>query len=59
MGQDYLNDSLVTFIERGFFVQADDGNTMNHFQSTKLGFKSCLIIIFCKLYSRYVSCTQL
>lgn len=58
MGQDYLNDSLVTFIERGFFVQANDRNTMNHFQSTKLGFKSCLIIC-CKLYSRYVSCTQL
>jgi hypothetical protein len=59
MGQDYLNDSLVTFIERGFFVQANDRNTMNHFQSTKLvGFKSCLIICL-KLHSRYVSCTQL
>lgn len=35
MGQDYLNDSLVTFIEREFFLQTKDENIINRFQSMK------------------------
>jgi hypothetical protein len=35
MGQDYLNDSLVTFIEREFFLQTKDEDIINRFQSMK------------------------
>jgi len=35
MGQDYLNDGLVTFIGREFFLQAKDENIINRFQSMK------------------------
>jgi hypothetical protein len=35
MWQDYFNNSLVTFIEREFFLQTKDENIINHFQSMK------------------------
>jgi hypothetical protein len=35
MGQNYLNDCLVTFIEREFFLQAKDRDIINYFQSMK------------------------
>nr|AAT93984.1 hypothetical protein [Oryza sativa Japonica Group] len=33
MGQEYLNDCLVTFIERDFFLQVKDKDIINHFQN--------------------------
>ncbi|XP_052165071.1 uncharacterized protein LOC127782037 [Oryza glaberrima] len=35
MGQEYLNDCLVTFIERDFFLQVKDKDIINHFQNIK------------------------
>ena len=35
MGQKYLNDCLVTFIERYFFLQVKDEDIITHFQSIK------------------------
>jgi len=35
MGQDYLNDTLVAFIEREFFLQTKDENIISRFQSMK------------------------
>jgi len=50
MGQDYLNDGLVTFIEREFFLQAKD----EHHQplSKHEGSEICLVI--CKFYCHLV-----
>jgi hypothetical protein len=35
MGQNYLNGCLVTFIEREFFLQANDGDIISYFQNMK------------------------
>ncbi|EEE65886.1 hypothetical protein OsJ_21698 [Oryza sativa Japonica Group] len=35
MGQKYLNDCLVTFIEREFFLQAKDKDIIDYFQNIK------------------------
>ena len=35
MGQKYLNDCLVTFVERDFFLQVKDEDIITHFQSIK------------------------
>ena len=35
MGQDFLNDCLITFIEREFFLQVKDEDIITHFQSIK------------------------
>ena len=35
MGQKYLNNCLVTFIERDFFLQVKDEDIITHFQSIK------------------------
>ncbi|EEE62911.1 hypothetical protein OsJ_17716 [Oryza sativa Japonica Group] len=35
MGQEYLNDCLVTFIERDLFLQVKDKDIINHFQNIK------------------------
>ncbi len=35
MGQEYLNDCLVTFIEREFFLQVKDEDIITHFQKIK------------------------
>ena len=36
MGQKFLNDCLVTFIERDFFLQVKDEDIINNFQALKL-----------------------
>jgi hypothetical protein len=33
MGDQYLNDCLVTFIEREFFLQVKDNDIINRYQS--------------------------
>jgi hypothetical protein len=33
IGDQYLNDCLVTFIEREFFLQVKDNDIINHYQS--------------------------
>uniref|UniRef100_A0A0A9AXX2 HAT C-terminal dimerisation domain-containing protein n=1 Tax=Arundo donax TaxID=35708 RepID=A0A0A9AXX2_ARUDO len=35
MGDQYLNDCLVTFIEREFFLQAKESDIINRFQDMK------------------------
>ena len=35
MGQDFLNNCLITFIEREFFLQANDEDIINYFQAMK------------------------
>jgi hypothetical protein len=35
LGDQYLNDCLVTFIEREFFLQVKDNDIINRFQATK------------------------
>jgi hypothetical protein len=35
MGKNYLNGCLVTFIERGFFLQTKDRDIITHFQAIK------------------------
>jgi len=35
LGDQYLNDCLVTFIEREFFLQVQDKNIINRFQAMK------------------------
>jgi len=35
MGQDFLNNCLITFIEREFFLQAKDEDIINYFQAMK------------------------
>lgn len=35
MGEQYLNDCLVTFLEREFFVQVKDDDIISHFQAIK------------------------
>ena len=35
MGDQYLNDCLVTFIERGFFLQVKDTDIIKRFQAMK------------------------
>ena len=35
MGQEYLNDSLVTFVERDFFSQVKDEDIISYFQKMK------------------------
>ncbi|WVZ80661.1 LOW QUALITY PROTEIN: hypothetical protein U9M48_028119 [Paspalum notatum var. saurae] len=35
MGQEYLNDCLVTFVERDFFLQVKDEDIISHFQKMK------------------------
>ena len=35
MGDQYLCDCLVTFIEREFFLQVKDSDIINHYQAMK------------------------
>jgi len=35
MGQDFLNNCLITFIEREFFLQAKDEDIIDYFQAMK------------------------
>lgn len=35
LGEQYLNDCLVTFFEREFFVQVKDDNIISRFQAMK------------------------
>jgi len=35
MGDQYLNDCLVTFIEREFFLQVKDSDIIKRFQAMK------------------------
>jgi predicted GTPase len=35
MGQKFLNNCLVTFIKREFFLQANDEDIIKYFQATK------------------------
>ncbi len=56
MGQEYLNDCLVIFIERYFFLQVKNEDIINHFQNIKkrkvlLYIVRVLIILpFCMVY---------